>query len=106
MNEWQVIDYVQAGMLARHKTWRAGQGLFNAILLVRPDIAEEIRGTEMDPFHRNDRIRACLLYLNTRLAQSLMSISQIVALCSIYGTHNPNGTDFNTLLLKLYRERS
>jgi len=68
-NTWEIFDYVQAGMLARHKTWRAGQALFNALLRVRPDLAEEIRGTDLDPFHDNKRIRDCLEHLRPRFFQ-------------------------------------
>lgn len=68
MDTWQVIDYVQAGMLARHKTWRAGQALFNAIDLVRPDLADQIRGTDLDPFHSHAKIAATCAWLKQALA--------------------------------------
>jgi hypothetical protein len=67
MNLWQIIDYVCAGMLARNKEWRAGQALFNAISLVAPELANEIRGTELDPFYRNDKIPACVAWLKVAL---------------------------------------
>lgn len=54
-------------MLVRHKTLRAGQALFNALLLVRPDLAEEIRGTDLDPFYDNKKIKKCLEWLNPKL---------------------------------------
>lgn len=31
---------------------RYGQCLFNAIYEVRPDLSEQIRATDLDPFHR------------------------------------------------------
>ena len=31
---------------------RFGQAVFNYLYLVRPDIADKIRATEYDPFHR------------------------------------------------------
>jgi len=31
---------------------RYGQTLFNVLTKVRPDIAEELRGTKLDPFHK------------------------------------------------------
>lgn len=34
---------------------RYGQHWFNALYAVRPDIADKIRGTKLDPFHR-DRV--------------------------------------------------
>lgn len=65
----EVIDYVCAGMLARHKNWRAGQGLFNAILLVRPDLAEKIRGTDKDCFHDNKKLSVVVSWLKSELAK-------------------------------------
>lgn len=60
-DKWQTLDYVQAGMLARNKTWRAGQGLFNALELIIPEFANDIRGTRIDPFHDNSKIQVCLI---------------------------------------------
>ncbi len=34
-----------------HPEWRAGQTLFNVLYEHRPDLAEQIRGTQFDPFH-------------------------------------------------------
>ena len=31
---------------------RYGQALFNALVTYRPDISEQLRGTRLDPFHR------------------------------------------------------
>lgn len=36
--------------------WRTGQKLFNALHATVPDVAEEIRAGNLDPFHRDDRI--------------------------------------------------
>lgn len=38
--------------------WRTGQKAFNLLSRVRPDIAELVRGSDMDPFHRDDRLPA------------------------------------------------
>lgn len=45
------IDRVRA----ENPRWRAGQTAFNVLLDIRPDLAEEIRATELDPFH-NDNV--------------------------------------------------
>lgn len=37
-------------------SWRAGQGAFNLLCNVRPDLAELLRGSEFDPFHNNNRL--------------------------------------------------
>jgi hypothetical protein len=34
-----------------YPNWRYGQVLFNALYEVDPDLANEIRGTEIDPFY-------------------------------------------------------
>ena len=39
---------------------RPGQALFNALAVIAPGFAEEIRGTDLDPFHDDTRIAACL----------------------------------------------
>ena len=36
---------------ARHPEQRAGQAYFNALHERHPDVANEIRATEFDPFH-------------------------------------------------------
>lgn len=39
--------------MADRPNWRYGQALFNSLLSIRPDLAERIRGTEIDPFTVN-----------------------------------------------------
>jgi len=53
-------------MLINHKNWRKGQALFNAIYCIRPEIANEIRATDIDPFHNDNKIDACLEFLRDR----------------------------------------
>lgn len=36
---------------AAHPEWRYGQALFNTLVDVRPDLSEQVRGTENDPFY-------------------------------------------------------
>jgi hypothetical protein len=42
--------YKKARMVRRKTGWRYGQALFNTLLEVRPDLAEQVRGTDKDPF--------------------------------------------------------
>lgn len=37
---------------------RSGQALFNALNWERPNLANKIRGTNLDPFHRDERVSA------------------------------------------------
>lgn len=41
---------------------RVGQWYFNLLAEARPDLAERVRGTDLDPFHRDDRLPAFLRY--------------------------------------------
>ena len=43
--------------------WRRGQTLFNAVNSLYPEIADRLRGTDIDPFHRNDRYGECWDYI-------------------------------------------
>lgn len=43
--------YYDAWKLSLDRKWRLGQALFNHLATVRQDLAEEIRGTENDPFY-------------------------------------------------------
>jgi len=36
-----------------NKNWRYGQVLFNCLVEIRPDLSEQIRGTDKDPFYEN-----------------------------------------------------
>lgn len=47
--------------------YRRGQALFNACLELYPDIANQLRGTDCDPFHNDKRIDAFLGRVQERL---------------------------------------
>lgn len=65
--EYQIFDYVVSGMLIRHKDWRAGQGTFNALQLVCPNLADEICGNPLlDPFYNNDNIGPLIKWLKSK----------------------------------------
>ena len=67
-DQWEILDYVQAGMLARHKGWRAGQGLYNALALVLPEIFKEVNGNpNLDPLWDNEKIIPCLKFIKSKL---------------------------------------
>jgi hypothetical protein len=51
----QVVDYHRA-----HPEQRNGQAHFNVLYQMNPHLADEIRGTVLDPFHRDDRVPAFL----------------------------------------------
>ena len=51
--------------LIDNKQSRAGQGLMNVLQKIRPDLYKKITGTDIDPFHNNERIGACLRLICT-----------------------------------------
>lgn len=45
-------------------SYRRGQCLIYALMNIRPELAEAIRGTHLDPFYCDDRIEDTLLFLS------------------------------------------
>ena len=54
--------------LARNSELRLGQTYFNVLHTIAPDLANEIRGTDLDPFHkeRDDGIQELIKWLETK----------------------------------------
>lgn len=46
-------DYLEAVIIGavQHKGWRLGQVAFNYLADMRPELAEKIRGSDIDPFY-------------------------------------------------------
>lgn len=42
-------------VLVQQPQWRYGQALFNTLSAVRPELAEQVRGTHVDPFYATKR---------------------------------------------------
>ena len=51
------------GIILGRNGMRSGQAFFNVLLSQFPDIAEEIRATEYDPFYDDTKIMKCCEYL-------------------------------------------
>lgn len=45
-----------ADSILRNKDWRVGQSMFNVLYDIRPDLSEQIRATDLDPFHVEDKV--------------------------------------------------
>lgn len=43
--------YFEVWTSARENRWRIGQALFNHLVTVRPELAEQLRGGQSDPFY-------------------------------------------------------
>lgn len=63
----EILDRWYAVQMQNPK-WRSGQALFNALLEVRPELAEQIRATIMDPFYQDFRIPKVLIWLERTFA--------------------------------------
>lgn len=50
------IFELQYSMQKDNRHLRAGQAFFNAIYQLHPNLADTIRGTELDPFHQDKKI--------------------------------------------------
>lgn len=60
--------FVQTAETVKGRTpdWRMGQTYFNVLSQVRPDLAELVRGTELDPFYQDDRVVGFLEFVASR----------------------------------------
>ena len=73
MNLLEVEGFLQElqGLVGKtqkeYPRWRKGQTVFNVLLDLRPDMAERIRGTELDPFHRDEVVPKLLDWLKEQL---------------------------------------
>lgn len=52
MSDPQFNDYYEEviNTLAKEPEWRVGQAAFNILMDYRPNLAEEVRATNLDPF--------------------------------------------------------
>lgn len=66
-DENQSRDAFEAELLRRKiecPAERRGQRYFNALVLVRPDLAGQIVGTALDPFYLDDRLPECVRFVD------------------------------------------
>lgn len=47
--------------------WRYGQAAYNVLAELEPELAGEIRGTVLDPFHDSERVQEFLLWVERKL---------------------------------------
>lgn len=61
-------DFVIAGYkrFNAESDWRLGQSFFNVLREVRPDLAERVRGTKVDPFYVDDKVTDFLNFVGSR----------------------------------------
>lgn len=65
MDKVSLDDYIKAYDIIRFfNNWhRKGQLHFNLLHRLRPDLADKIRGTEIDPFYLDERIPTYLTWI-------------------------------------------
>ena len=49
-----------------NRAWRKGQTLFNALYEIYPELADEMRGTQFDPFYDDSRFHIALSWIAGR----------------------------------------
>lgn len=50
--------------------WRKGQRFFNYLEEVHPDLANKLRGTTLDPFHRDDILHRAIEFVTMNWSQT------------------------------------
>jgi len=53
--------------ICKYPDLRRGQNYFNALDMLYPDLAEEVRGTDIDPFYVDAKLPAYLKWLGEHL---------------------------------------
>lgn len=62
----RIAEYLQIvrTVNARTADWRMGQTYFNVLTEARPELAEKVRGSMVDPFNDDSRIPDFLVFLS------------------------------------------
>lgn len=61
--EIAAIRQLATTLCRQNTTWRAGQCWFNALNTLHPEIANQVRGGDLDPYYDNRRIIVFLDFL-------------------------------------------
>lgn len=66
---WLAVQEEASEWQRTYPDWRRGQALFNALRLMDPPLAEQIRGTDLDPFHNDspERLQSFAQAVMTRV---------------------------------------
>lgn len=55
---------VQNILLFTYPDYRTGQALFNALHSLYPEVANEIKGTDVDPYYSDQNIAKCIKHIS------------------------------------------
>lgn len=61
-----ISEYLRIVATVRGRTpdWRAGQTYYNVLTEARPELAEKVRGSSIDPFYQDERIADFLVFIS------------------------------------------
>jgi len=59
---------------AAYPSWREGQAVFNALHSLHPELADEIRTTELDPFYQDARLPELYAWIAEELAEEAVAL--------------------------------
>lgn len=71
-------NFKAAATLLRHPSQRAGQFAFNLLRVLRPDLADEVRRTECDPFYDDIRLAKFWDYVEQNWWRELEDVVEAV----------------------------
>lgn len=64
-----ILENIQEAVRNRPRYIRAGQQAFNALYCWKPDLADSIRGTDLDPFYNDARLPAFYRHVQEQLGK-------------------------------------
>ena len=69
MSRHHIIEWIKlvAKMQRQHPEQRKGQVIFNTLYDYQPKLADEIRGSIIDPFYSDERISDCIKWASQEL---------------------------------------
>jgi hypothetical protein len=73
MSAHQVYLVFAAELQQEFPEWRSGQCHFNALMDSHPNLAEMIRGTDLDPFFQDKRLPDFLKWVEKKLSSQEMT---------------------------------
>ena len=65
LDNFELVEYVKMveNIQEDQKNWRKGQTYFNVLWDMYPELADSLRGTEYDPFYRDDVVDKFLKFI-------------------------------------------
>jgi hypothetical protein len=66
MNFNNIQEYIDYVVSTKEEYIRLGQHYFNILHECKPDLADEIRGSSIDPFYLDENIESFLLYIGKK----------------------------------------